>query len=106
MNLEPKIGGHLFEKTEGDGCGFVWGTIISFQPDKSLSYLANIAPPWGGPVQSMVQITLELDGDNSTVLKLTDSLIGHISEGLLDSLDEGWHQIYGDGGLKSFVEGK
>lgn len=108
MHLEPRAGGKLFEKLEGEG-GFVWGSIISFQPDKHLAYVAQIVPPWGGPAQSVVQIALspsEADPDGSTTLVLTDSLIGHVTDDLVSSLDEGWRQLYGDGGLKSYVESK
>lgn len=107
MYLEPRIGGLLHERTGEPGCGFVWGTVFSFQPNRQLSYTACIAPPWGGPVQSIVQINLEPREDAGgarTVLRLTDSLTGHIDDSLLASLDDGWRQLYGEGGLKSFVE--
>ena len=109
MHLEPKIGGLLHEKVDDDGGGFVWGSIISFQPEKNLTYIAQIVPPWGGPAQSVVQIGLEpVEGreTEATILTLTDSLIGHVSDELADSLDEGWRQLYGDGGLKSYVESR
>ncbi len=107
MHLEPKVGGMLFEKLDG-GAGFVWGNVISFQPEKHLAYVAQIVPPWGGPAQSVVQISLEAakDDDGKTTLTLTDSLIGHVTEDLVSCLDEGWRQLFGDGGLKSHVEAK
>ena len=108
MNLEPRIGGLLFEKLEGDG-GFAWGHVISFQPNKHLAYVAQIVPPWGGPAQSVVQIALEPgkeDPESATVLTLTDSLIGHMNDELLSCLDDGWRQLYGEGGFKSYIEAK
>ncbi len=108
MHLEPRIGGLLFEKTE-DGGGFAWGNIISFQPNKHLGYVAQIVPPWGGPAQSVVQLALEPgadDPENATRLTLTDSIIGHVTDDLMGCLDDGWRQLYGDGGFKSFVEAK
>ena len=104
MHLEARVGGMLFEKLEGDG-GFAWGNVISFQPDKHLAYVAQIVPPWGGPAQSVVQLALA-PNDNGTTLTLTDSLIGHVTDELASSLDEGWRQLYGEGGLKTFVESK
>ena len=101
MQLDPRPGGQLVEKT-GDG-GYVWGNVLSFLPNKQLSYVAQIVPPWGGPAQSVVQIELSANGD-ATTLKLTDSLIGHITAELASSLDQGWRQLYGEGGLKSYVE--
>ena len=105
MRLEPRIGGKMYEALEGDG-GFVWGNVISFQPNKHLAYVAQVVPPWGGPAQSVVQIALESNSSSSksTTLTLTDSLIGHVTEELLSCLDEGWRQLYGEGGLKSHVE--
>ena len=107
MSLEPRVGGMLYERTDDSGGGYCWGSVISFQPEKHLAYVAQIVPPWGGPAQSVVQIAVEpLDSDpeKATLLTLTDSLIGHVHDELLDSLDEGWRQLFGDGGLKSFVE--
>ena len=106
MRLEPRVGGLLFEALEGEG-GFVWGNLISFQPRKHLAYVAQVVPPWGGPAQSVVQIALAPNKDrpeNATTLKLTDSLIGHVTEELVSCLDEGWRQLYGEGGLKTYVE--
>ena len=106
MHLEPRLGGMLFEKMEGGG-GFVWGSVISFQPNKHLAYVAQIVPPWGGPAQSVVQIALATnESDSGTALTLTDSLIGYVTEDLTSSLDEGWSQLYGDGGFKTYVESK
>ena len=108
MNFTPGVGGMLFEKTK-DGGGYVWGNVISFQPPKQLAYVAQVVPPWGGPAQSVVQINLapsESRPDDATVLTLIDSLIGHVTEETMSSLGEGWGQIYGDGGLKTYVESK
>lgn len=107
MRLEPRIGGLLYEDLDGEGGGFVWGHVISFQPQKHLAYVAQVVPPWGGPAQSVVQIALEANDsrpDDATVLTLTDSLIGHVTEDLVSCLDDGWQQLYGEGGLKSYVE--
>ena len=106
MTIEPRVGGLLFERAGLEGCGYAWGQIISFQPDKHLGYIAQIVPPWGGPAQSVVQISLKADESNphTTVLTLTDSLIGHVSEDLMSCLDDGWRQLFGEGGLKSYIE--
>ena len=107
MHLEPRIGGKLYEALEGEG-GFVWGNVISFQPNKHLAYVAQVVPPWGGPAQSVVQIALASRGksDEATTLTLTDSLIGHVHDELLSGLDDGWRQLYGEGGLKTYVESR
>ena len=104
MRLEPRLGGLVFEETGDEGSGFAWGHIISFRPPMQLSYIAQIVPPWGGPAQSVVQIELKPTGSGRTLLTLSDSIVGHLSDDLLSGLDEGWRQLYGEGGLKSFVE--
>ncbi len=107
MYLGPRVGGMLYEKSDDNGGGYCWGNVISFQPEKHLAYVAQVVPPWGGPAQSVVQIALAPEpaaGESATVLTLTDSLIGHVHDELLGSLDEGWRQVFGEGGLKTFVE--
>lgn len=108
MRMEARLGGRLYEALDDDAdAGLVWGTILSFQPVKHLAYVAQIVPPWGGPAQSVVQIALAANTETPeerTTLTLTDSLIGHVSEDLLSCLDDGWRQLFGEGGLKSHVE--
>ena len=103
LHIEPKVGGLLFERTAETGCGFVWGQIIRFEPPFHLAHTAQIVPPWGGPAMSVVQITLEPTG-SGTKLTLADSLVGHLTDETLSNMDEGWKMLYGEGGLKSFVE--
>ena len=107
MNLEPKIGGLLFETSQGGGTGFVWGQIIRFEPNEHLAFTAQIVPPWGGPAQSVVQISLTESGEagqKRTKLTLNDSLIGYLTEETLDNVKAGWQMLFGEGGLKSHVE--
>jgi len=76
----------------------VIATVITF---------ACIAPPWGGLAHSIVQINLESDparGSTTTTLRLTDSIIGHLTDSLLESIDGGLRQLFGNGGLKAYVE--
>ena len=105
MSLEPRVGGLLSETARGDGTGFVWGQIIRFEPDAHLAFTAQIVPPWGGPAQSVVQINLESSGPG-TKLTLSDSLIGHLTDELLGNMADGWNLLFGEGGLKSCVEGR
>lgn len=106
MRMEARLGGLLYEEV-GVGAGFAWGQIISFQPPRHLAYVAHVIPPWGGPAQSVVQLELEETADGkATRLTLTDSIVGHLGEDLPDCLAAGWRQLYGDDGLKSFVEAR
>lgn len=106
MTLDPRVGGLLFERAGDDGCGYAWGSIISFQPESHLAYVAQIVPPFGGPAQSVVQIALESAGNDQTKLTLTDSIIGHVTDDLFSCLEDGWKMLYADGGLKTYVESK
>lgn len=103
MTLEPRIGGLLSERCAREGEGFVWGQVIRFEPERHLAFTAQVVPPWGGPALSVVQITLRAEGEG-TVLTLVDSLVGHVGEDMLASMDEGWRALLGEGGLKSHVE--
>jgi len=104
MTLEPHVGGLLLERAGDDGCGYAWGSIISFQPESHLGYVAQIVPPFGGPAQSVVQIALETLENDRTKLTLTDSIIGHVTDDLFSCLEDGWRMLYADGGLKTYVE--
>ena len=106
MTLEPRVGGLLRERTAKEGCGYAWGQIIWFQPETHLAYLAQIVPPWGRPAQSVVQIALAEMANGRTKLTLTDAIIDNLTDEFLESLDEGWRQLYGEGVLKSYVESK
>ncbi len=103
MAMDARVGGMMYEKLP-DGAGFAWGNLISFQPNKHLAYVTYVIPPWAGPAQSVVQIALAENPDGSTLLTLTDSLIGHLTEEHLASTKDGWRLLYGEGGLKSFIE--
>ncbi len=105
MFMDQRIGGHLYEKIDDEGGGHIWGNIISFQPPLLLGCVAQIVPPWGGPAQSVIMISLE-ESDGGTLLTLTDSLIGNVTDEMLNSMDEGWKMLYGEGGLKTYVESK
>lgn len=107
MTIDPRVGGLVRENAGATDCGYVWGNIISYQPRHHFAYIAQIVPPWGGPAQSVVQIALDPDEDSPedvTRLTLTDSIVGHVTEDLVSCLDEGWRQLYGEGGLKTYVE--
>lgn len=109
MTLEPKLGGLIFETSKGEGTGFVWGQVIRFEPAEHLAFTALIVPPWGGPAQSVVQISLAASGERgaeSTKLSLRDSLIGHLTNEFLSNVQEGWSMLFGGGGLKSYLESK
>jgi uncharacterized protein YndB with AHSA1/START domain len=99
--IEPKLGGRGYEDC-GDGTGFVWFEIIGLEPNEMLYVQGQIRPPFGGPATSLIIFTLEDDGDNKTVLKVSDAVHGHVSEKMAESLDSGWKMLFGE--LKSYSE--
>ena len=99
--LEPKPGGRIYEENS-NGSGLLWGTVLEINPPKSIAWQGQIMPPWGGPAISMLRLSLEARGDE-TVLRVTDCLIGNISETLRGELETGWRQIFAHG-LKTYVE--
>lgn len=103
--FEPRAGGQLIE-TNPDGGSLLWYTIQSISPSMFTFYVTgHIAPDWGGPSTSMMKFTIE-EGERpgSCTLRITDSHHGHIDEKNLQSLHDGWTQMF-TGGLKAFVEG-
>ena len=95
VELDPVLGGHIAEHG-ADGAALVWYTVQMVVPGKSLHLVGHIAPAWGGPTLSMLQLKLEAT-DEGTVLKISDALVGVMSETQLTSLQSGWKQLFGDG---------
>ena len=102
FTLDPHVGGYMYENT-GDGTGAVWFQVLAFLPPEKLHLTGHIAPPYGGPATSLVQISLESQGDSTTLFRLTDCLFGVLPE---DScMDEGWRQIF-EKNFKTFIEAR
>ncbi len=95
VNLDPVPGGLLAEHG-AEGAALVWYSVQMVVPGKSLNLVGHIAPAWGGPALSMLQLKLE-PTDDGTVLKISDALVGVMSETQLASLQSGWKQLFGEG---------
>lgn len=98
--IEPKLGGLMYEDA-GNNEGLVWAIVLGVNAPESILLKGHLAPSFGGPAVSFLEIKLETDGD-STIFKLTDSIFGSISEKLQAELTEGWEMVYK--GLKSYCE--
>ncbi|QDV42588.1 hypothetical protein Enr13x_24360 [Stieleria neptunia] len=103
VEFDVRPGGHgLIESRDGGGF-LVWYTIQFYQPDEFKIYLVgNVAPDWGGPSTSNLCLSLDRRGDGS-VLKLSDTHHGHVSEAYMGSLKDGWAKLFGEG-LRRHVE--
>ena len=51
----------------------------------------------------MLNATLSVASANRTVLKISDSLYGRVTNGLVNSLSAGWKMLFMDG-LKAYIE--
>ncbi len=100
VTLEPRAGGRLFE-THGER-ELLWYTVVAIEPEQSLSLVGYSTPEFGGPYMTMLTARLHSSGDDTEV-RITDSLIGRLTDESLRSLCQGWTQLFTDG-LKRFVE--
>ncbi len=101
VTLEPEAGGRLFEQS-GDQ-HLLWYTVIAVQQNESIDLVGYISPKYGGPATTMLNATLNIESANRTALRISDSIYGRVSDGLVSSLSSGWQLLFSDG-LKAFVE--
>lgn len=99
--FEPKAGGHLIEENFSGG-SLLWFTVIAIEPQRSLNLAGSLAPPFGGPCQAFLLIELE-GRDSSTLVKIVNTMHGHVDESSLEPTSSGWRLLFEDG-LKKFVE--
>jgi len=99
--IEPRLGGHAYEDC-GDGAGQIWYTVIGVQPASSLMLLGLLTPEFGGPAQTILQLTLKSAG-KQTLLQLSDTIFGRVTDGKLSLTREGWILLF-DAGLRAFIE--
>ena len=99
--LDARAGGHLVEQNDS-GASLLWFTVIAVDPPRSINFSGAIAPPFGGPCQAFLLLELE-ERDGSTVVKMTNSLHGHVNEKGLPDVESGWRLLL-ENGLKRVVE--
>jgi uncharacterized protein YndB with AHSA1/START domain len=101
VTLEPRAGGRIFEEN-GDQ-QLLWYTVIAIHENESLDLAGYISAKFGGPATTMINATLTTVSQYRTRLQISDSLYGRVSEGLVNSLNQGWQLLFNDG-LKQYVE--
>ena len=92
VTLEPRAGGRLFEQN-GDQ-HLLWYTVIAIQKSESLDLVGYINAKYGGPATTMLNVTLSVESANRTVLRISDSLYGQVTDGLVNSLSTGWQMLF------------
>ena len=99
--LDARAGGNLVEQNDS-GASLLWFTVIAVEPPRSINLAGAIAPPFGGPCQAFLLLELE-ERDGITVVKMTNSLHGHVNEKTLPDIEGGWRLLL-ENGLKRVVE--
>jgi uncharacterized protein YndB with AHSA1/START domain len=102
--LDAKLGGRMYE-TAGAKGGVIWGTVIAIEPFRFINIAGYLAPPFAGPATTLFRLSLESRSKNETTLKVSDSIIGLVSEQTQGATEEGWKFLFADK-LKTFVENK
>lgn len=101
VTLDARAGGNLVEHNES-GASLLWFTVIAVDPPRSINLAGAIAPPFGGPCHAFLLLELA-DHDGVTVVKMTNSLHGHVDQGMLPDIEGGWRLLL-ENGLKRLVE--
>lgn len=104
VHFDTRAGGTGLVESKEDGGNLLWYSVHSFQPEQFTIYLVgHIARDFGGPSTSHLKISVEADANGGSLVKVSDSHQGHVDEQNLNSLNEGWTQLFTEG-LKAFVE--
>lgn len=101
VTLEARAGGLLLE-AQPDGGSLLWYTVVMCRPGQSLHLVGHIAPAWGGPATSMLELALS-ERDGQTLFTLRDALFGQVTPKHADTQREGWIELFTKG-LKRHVE--
>ena len=80
-----------------------WSEVRCGQYEFSIVIVGYINAKYGGPATTMLNATLSVASANRTVLKISDSLYGRVTDGLVNSLSAGWKMLFMDG-LKAHIE--
>jgi hypothetical protein len=100
--LEPWAGGRLYEENDL-GNSLLWYNVIWVLKDEQINFSGNIVPPYGGPATTLLSVSLSEGETGTTILKITDSIYGVVSEKHKSDTESGWKMIFEDS-LKPFVE--
>ena len=98
VHLEPIAGGRLFESA-GDQ-QLLWYTVIAIVPGESIELAGYCSAKYGGPTTTMIAIDLSALTPTTTQVRFSDSLFGKVTDGQVNSLCNGWKELFTDGLLK------
>ena len=106
MSLSGEVGSGLVE-AGADGSRLLWYTLTATQAMKSIDLVGHLAARYGGPATSHLHLELGPgQAEGSTVIKMTDSIIGPAGADMSASLQEGWQAILGEGFVRHVKAGE
>lgn len=102
VTFDARAGGGIVER-HPSGSELLWCTVHWIRPEHFTVYLVgHSAPDWGGPTTSSLKLEVA-EREGGSVLRVTDSIFGHIDEENVGSLQDGWTMLFTDG-LKKHAE--
>ncbi|MBL4636870.1 MAG: SRPBCC domain-containing protein [Kofleriaceae bacterium] len=101
VTLDAEAGGLLVERRKGGG-SLLWYTVHMVEPGRSICLVGQSFPAWGGPCTTMLTLSLE-DSDTGCIFRVSDALLGRVSDGLIKNMREGWTELFTKG-LKKHCE--
>jgi DNA-binding transcriptional ArsR family regulator/uncharacterized protein YndB with AHSA1/START domain len=101
--IEPVVGGMMYEDY-GNNEGLLWANVIIVDSPNVIEFKGHLSPQFGGPAISFLRLSLR-EEKALTVLTLTDTVLGPISENTKKELTSGWKLLYEDS-FKKYVEEK
>ncbi|MEZ5461928.1 helix-turn-helix domain-containing protein [Dokdonella sp.] len=97
MTFDQKIGGCLREESANGG-GVLWYSIFAINPRRSVDLVGDLAVRYGGPARSTLRLeVLPGETEGTSILKLTDAIVGRIGADMRNSVSGGWQAILGEG---------
>ncbi|UMB60815.1 hypothetical protein MHL31_01050 [Lutibacter sp. A80] len=101
FKIEPFVGGRMYEDY-GNNNGLLWGNIIVLDAPNNIELKGHLTPSFGGPAINFIKLSLE-ENEGITILTLTDTTFGNVSEQTKEQLTSGWKMLYEDT-FKKYVE--
>lgn len=99
--FDPRAGGQLVERSESGG-SLLWYSVLMSVPGQSVDLVGHVTAAYGGPATTMLRMNLE-ETPTGTKLEISDAIVGHVQESMVNSLESGWKLLFGDG-LKKHAE--
>ena len=75
--------------------------VIALDAPNSITMSGFIAPPFGGPATSLLNVSFSAKGKSATAMKVTDSTFGCLGD--TSATTEGWRLLF-EAGFKAWVE--